>query len=176
MAKRGTSQPWSLYDGRYVYVMSTENKAAANCSITVNAQEEAKDERGVNVVVFSDESQNIISSLCFDVDVGAFVRSEAFNEEFIRKPSCARIDVRNKGTCMNGVEVIDISDSRAKVGGTMLVEKQQWAAAKVQCRQPGIQLECTGTGKLIISLKGEEVRDSKGGRIPIYGSTTQSSL
>lgn len=81
----------------------------------------------------------------------------------------ARIDVKNEGTDVNDVEVIDISDASAKV------EAPEWMRKNGMGRlingekgELSFKLKCKGDGKLSISLRGPFIIDGYGEKIPVW--------
>lgn len=57
----------SFNRGRHIYNIESAGKEVVNnCSIKINGGEKAKGKRGLNIVVFNNERQMIIDSVCFD--------------------------------------------------------------------------------------------------------------
>lgn len=67
MSAKKLSHTGSFYQGRYIYsIESAGNKVGNSCSIKINRGEKAKGKRGLNIVVFNNERQRVIDSVCFD--------------------------------------------------------------------------------------------------------------
>lgn len=57
----------SFCQGRNIYTIKSAGKEVGNsCSIKINRKEKAKGKRGLNIVVFNNERQRVIDSVCFD--------------------------------------------------------------------------------------------------------------
>lgn len=57
----------SFCQGRNIYTIKSAGKNVGNsCSIKIKRKEKAKGKRGLNIVVFDNERQRIIDSVCFD--------------------------------------------------------------------------------------------------------------
>lgn len=57
----------SFCQGRNIYTIKSAGKEVGNsCSIKINRKEKAKGKRGLNFVIFSNEFQKVIHTVCFD--------------------------------------------------------------------------------------------------------------
>ena len=81
----------------------------------------------------------------------------------------ARLDVKNFGDDDNEVEVMYVSDPSATVNDQRMTRKGKVARRVIQSSVGSLdlRLRCVGDGELQIGLRGKDVRDQSGDRIPI---------
>ena len=171
MAERGAAYPGSLYDGLYVYKMSDGR------SITINGKEKAKKQRGLNIVVFNDNLQFMIDSQRFGADAKSNANKSHKNSINPAKFLHARLDVKNEGEPSSDVEVLSISDSSAKVSSPeWLRGNGMGRVIRSDAGSLAFKLKCIADGKLVINLKGEDVRDAEGERIPLWVNYTKLAV
>ena len=85
------------------------------------------------------------------------------------KVSYARVDIKNGGADSNDVEVLSISDANAKVEAPKWMRKNGMGRMiKSNAGALSLKLKCTGSGKLTISLKGDNFRGKDGKRLPVW--------
>lgn len=123
----------------------------------------------MNIVVFDDDSQLLISSVRFDVNTGTYVKDQLSDEELIRKISSAKIDVKNEGADANDVEVLDMSDADAKIDSPKWMQNNG-SGRVIQSRKGELsfKLKCKGDGTLNIWLMGPDIRDDSNNKIPVW--------
>ena len=81
----------------------------------------------------------------------------------------ARIDIKNSAAPENDVEILDISDADAKIKSPDWMRKNgNGRVIKSEKGALSFKLKCTGSGKLSIKLKGNDVRNADGKRIPVW--------
>lgn len=86
----------------------------------------------------------------------------------------ARIDIKNAGTAANDIEILELSDPTAncvvaewdsnKTGKSHLIR----ANAKKDNGKLSVKLRCKGDGDLQFTLRGLDIRDENGKRIPAW--------
>ena len=86
----------------------------------------------------------------------------------------ARIDIKNGGAASNDVEVLDISNAAAKVEAPAWMRKN--GNGRIITGEKGtleLKLKCKGDGRLVIALRGRNVKSADKHRIPVWVSYTR---
>lgn len=67
MAGEKLEELGSFRDGEVIYkIVSAGAECGNDCSIQINSGEQAKRKRGLNIVVYSHDTRNVVDSVCFD--------------------------------------------------------------------------------------------------------------
>ncbi len=84
--------------------------------------------------------------------------------------SLARIDFKNFGSKVNSVQVIKASDNsvKAETPAWFKNETGQGLVLQSSAGKIDFELKCAGNGKLKIWLRGIDLRDKNGSRIPVW--------
>lgn len=158
--KSKTNFPLAVYAGNYIRRTLYRHGLISRNDINVKIQPVFKD----------------LHELISRNDIKAKIQPSSNKRQFGRElkssdisTHIARIDVKNSGTDVNDVEVIDISDVSAKV------EAPEWMRKNGMGRlingekgELSFKLKCKGDGKLSISLRAPFIIDGYGERIPIW--------
>ena len=82
--------------------------------------------------------------------------------------ACARIDIKNEGAETNGIEILEISDADARVISPSWMRVN--GSGRVITSKAGnirIRVKCSGAGTLKLYLRGENLTEPDGKRIPV---------
>lgn len=80
-----------------------------------------------------------------------------------------RVDVKNAGADGNDVELLDVSDVGARVSAPAWFAKGgRGYVVQSEAGELRLRLRCVGSGVLHVSLRGVDVRDAGGKRIPFW--------
>ena len=91
--------------------------------------------------------------------------------------SIARLDIQASGSPSNDAEVLDISDAAAEVEAPVWMRKNgSGRMVKSEAGSLSFKVKCKGDGKLTVTLKGDDVRNAKGERIPVWINYTKLSV
>lgn len=86
----------------------------------------------------------------------------------------ARVDVKNTGADSNDVEVLEISDDKAKVESPAWMRKNgNGRVIKAKKGELSFKVKAKGDGKLQIDLRSHDLRDAQGGKTPVWISYTK---
>ncbi|OUN22669.1 hypothetical protein B5G37_09680 [Pseudoflavonifractor sp. An85] len=94
--------------------------------------------------------------------------------ELLKKPYflnyvTARVDLQNVSSDSNRIELLDVSDKDAKASTPSWFRNNGVGVVLESCcGRLDIALKCVGDGTLNINLRGRDVRDKNGNRIPVY--------
>ena len=92
----------------------------------------------------------------------------------LKSLTTARLDIKNEGSSENDVEVLDISDAAAKVEAPAWMRKN--GNGRIITGKKGtleLKLKCKGDGRLVIALRGRNVKSADKHRIPVWVSYTR---
>lgn len=70
MAREKLEQMGAFREGTVIYkVVSAGAGWGSDCSVEINGNEQAKRKRGLNIVVYSNDTKSVVDSVCFDMSV-----------------------------------------------------------------------------------------------------------
>ena len=115
------------------------------------------------------EVSKVLDEKHFEIDQFVYLKKKFYNKNFDKYDTC-RIDIKNNGNSENSVEILNISDYLANYNYPVWFENKSGKGLKIQSRSPRLNIDilCINDGKLDISLKSLDIRDSSNSRIPIY--------
>ena len=90
----------------------------------------------------------------------------------------ARVDVKDAGAPENDVEVLELSDSSARVEAPAWFGGEDGTGRVVRsdAGSLGFRVRCSGAGELELALRGQYVRDADGERVPVWIDYTSFSV
>ena len=161
--------------GGYIYSVESAGRRVGNyCSVIIDGEEYAKNERGLNFVVFSSERGIVVSTASFDtyVDPKAPKNSPS---GVPHRLACARIDIKNHGEDTNDFEILENSDPGTLVTAPGWLNEKS-GHGRVFNNWTGdlkLKLKCIGKGRLEIVLRGVDYRGKDKKRIPVWVQYTK---
>lgn len=91
--------------------------------------------------------------------------------------SYARIDIKNEGSSGNDIDILEISDAAASVTTPKWMHKNgSGCVVKSENGALVLKFRCVGNGKVIITLRGADIRDENNRRIPFWVDYTKFNI
>lgn len=101
-------------------------------------------------------------------------KTTATKNEIPYTVSYARIDIKNEGSAENNIKIIMIHDDAIKIESPKWLQKNgNGVVLKSRKGSFSSKVKCIGNGKLHITLRGADIRDSRNKRIPIWLNYTK---
>lgn len=102
----------------------------------------------------------------------------SYNMDLLLNYITARVDIKNRKSSKNSIEIIEISDKNSNMDYPSWFNKGDGDGLVLTSKKGEInfKLKCINDGNLIIWLRGIDIRDRNNNRFPIYINFTEFSI